>query len=106
MKDNTNAKKITAPLLLAVVYAKHWKEWSMPDWFGTWKVINLSGFRSRKSPIDHLIRLETFIREASIKQEHLVAVFFILKTADDTTWKYGIVRDLKNLGLEGRMAIS
>ena len=53
--------------------------------------------------MDHLIRLETFIREASIKKEHLVAVFFHLKKADDTTWNYGIVKDLKNLGLEGRI---
>ena len=61
-----------------------------------------SGYRS---PMDHLIRLETFIREASIKKEHLVAVFFDLEKAYDTTWKYGIVKDLKNLGLEGRMPI-
>ena len=55
--------------------------------------------------MDHLIRLETFIREASIKKEHLVAVFFDLEKAYDTTRKYGIVKDLKNLGLEGRMPI-
>ena len=64
-----------------------------------------SGLRSQRSPIDHLIRLETFIREASIKKEHLVAVFFALEKAYDTTWKYGIVKDLKNLELEGRMTI-
>ena len=57
-----------------------------------------SGFRSQRSPMDHLIRLETFIGEASIKKEHLVAVFFDLEKAYDTTWKYGIVKDLKNLG--------
>ena len=64
-----------------------------------------SVFRSQRSPMDHLIRLEKFIREVSIKKEHLVAVFFDLKKAYDTTWKYGIVKDLKNLGLEGRMPI-
>ena len=31
--------------------------------------------------------------------------FFYLKRAYDTTWKYGIVRDLINLGFEGRMLI-
>ena len=55
--------------------------------------------------MDHLIRFETFIRKASIKKEHLKAVFFDLEKAYDTTWKYGIVKDLKNLGLEGRMPI-
>ena len=64
-----------------------------------------SGFRSQRSRIDHPIRLETFISEASIKKEHLVAVFFDLEKAYDTTWKYGIVKDLKKPGLEGRMII-
>ena len=35
-----------------------------------------SVFRSQRSTVYHLIRLETFIGEASIKKEHLVAVFF------------------------------
>ena len=30
---------------------------------------------------------------------------FDLEKAYDTTWKYGIVKDQKNLGLEGRMPI-
>ena len=34
-----------------------------------------------------------------------MAVSFDLEKAYDTTWKYGIVKDLKNLGLEGRMPI-
>ena len=34
-----------------------------------------SGFRHQRSTNDHLVRLETFIREAFIKKEHLVAVF-------------------------------
>ena len=64
-----------------------------------------SSFRRQRSPMDPLIRLETFIREASIKKEHLVAVFFDLKKAYVTIWKYGIVKDLKNLGFEGRIPI-
>ena len=38
-----------------------------------------SGFRHQRSTNDHLVRLETFIREAFIKKEHLVAVFFDLE---------------------------
>ena len=34
-----------------------------------------------------------------------MAVFFDLEKAYDTTCKYGIVKDLKNLGFEGRMPI-
>ena len=35
-----------------------------------------SGFRSDRSTTDNLVRLETFIRDAFIKKEHVVAVFF------------------------------
>ena len=38
-----------------------------------------SGFRSHRSTTDNLIRLETFLRDAFIKKEHVVAVFFIWK---------------------------
>ena len=38
-----------------------------------------SGFRSERSTNDNLIRLETFIRDAYIKKEHIVAVFFDLE---------------------------
>ena len=63
------------------------------------------GFRSKRSTVDHLVRLETFVREAFIKKEHLTAVFFDLEKAYDTTWKYGIVRDLSDFGLKGRLPI-
>ena len=62
-----------------------------------------SGFRSGRSTNDHLVRFETFIRDAFIKKEHLVAVFFDLEKAYDTTWKYGILNDLHDLGLKGRL---
>ena len=64
-----------------------------------------SGFRHQRSTNDHLVRLETFIREAFIKKEHLVAVFFDLEKAYDTTWKYGIMNDLQEIGLKGRLPI-
>ena len=59
------------------------------------------GFRKNRSTMDHLVRLETFIREAFIRGEHIVAVFFDLEKAFDTTWKYGILRDLHKMGLRG-----
>ena len=63
-----------------------------------------SGFRSERSTNDNLVRLETFIRDAFVKKEHVVAVFFDLGKAYDTTWKYGILRDLHELGVKGRLA--
>ena len=38
-----------------------------------------SGFRSDRSSSDNLVRLETFIRDAFIKKEHVVSVFFDLE---------------------------
>ena len=79
----------------------------MKDSFGTLKKYIItefqSGFRHQRSTNDHLVRLETFIREAFIKKEHLVAVFFDLEKAYDTTWKYGIMNDLHEIGLKGRL---
>lgn len=64
-----------------------------------------SGFRRNRSTNDHLVRLETFIREAFIKKEHLVSVFFDLEKAYDTTWKYGIMKDIHDIGLKGRLPL-
>ena len=63
-----------------------------------------SGFRKQRSTLDHLVRFETFIREAFIKKEHVVSVFFDLESAYDTTWKYGIMNDLHDFGIRGRLA--
>jgi ribonuclease HI len=64
-----------------------------------------SGFRKGRSTTDQLVRLESFVREAFVRGEHAVAVFFDLEKAYDTTWKYGILQDLENSGLKGRLPI-
>ena len=46
--------------------------------------------------------IERQLQLAFIKKEHLVAVFFDLEKAYDTTWKYGIMNDLHEIGLKGR----
>ena len=62
-----------------------------------------SGFRKQRGTLDHLVRFETFIREAFNKKEHIVSFFFDLESAYDTTWKYGIMNDLHDFGIRGRM---
>ena len=62
-----------------------------------------SGFRSDCSTTDILVGLETFIRDDFIMKEHVVAVFFDLEKAYDTTWRYGILKDIHKLGLRGRL---
>ena len=53
--------------------------------------------------MDPVVRLETSIREANIQKQHLVAVFFDLEKAYKTAWRYGIMKDLHNIGLKGRL---
>jgi len=62
-----------------------------------------SGFRKHKSTTDNLVWLETFIREAFVQKQHAVAIFFDLEKAYDTTWKHGIMKDLFDVGLCGRL---
>ena len=62
------------------------------------------GFRSERSTNDNLVRLETFVRDAFVKKEHVVAVFFDLEKAYETTWKYGILRDLHELWSQGQIS--
>ena len=64
-----------------------------------------SGFRKNRSTIDQIIRLESAVREAFIKREHLVSVYFELEKAYDTTWRYGVVKDLHEAGLRGKIPI-
>ena len=59
------------------------------------------GVYSFRFSVRHLISLESFIRDVFIKKEHVVAVFFDLEKAYDTTWKHGIMKDLHKLGLKG-----
>jgi ribonuclease HI len=64
-----------------------------------------SGFRHGRSTTDHLVRLESFIRDGFVRGHHVVSVFFDLEKAYDTTWKYGIMKDLHNSGLRGKMPL-
>jgi potassium voltage-gated channel Eag-related subfamily H protein 8 len=63
------------------------------------------GFRSQRSTctLDHLVKLQSFICDAFINNEHAVSIFFNFKKAYDTTWRYGILRDLHGMGLRGNL---
>lgn len=62
------------------------------------------GFRRQKSTIDNLININTDILDSFSKKEHMVAVFFDLEKAYDTTWRYGILNALHLSGVRGPMA--
>ena len=62
-------------------------------------------FQETKSTIDHFVRLESFIRDGFLNKQEVVSIFFDLEKAYDTTWKYGILKDLHEAGLRGRMPV-
>ena len=62
-----------------------------------------SGFRKQRSTTEQLIRLDTWVREGLANGEHVVAIFFDLEKAYDTTWKHGILSDLFKAGLRGHL---
>ena len=64
-----------------------------------------SGFRKGRSTTDQLVPLEFFVREAFIQKQHATAIFFDLEKAYDTTWKFGILKDLHDTGLRGRLPL-
>ena len=43
------------------------------------------GFRTKRSTTDQLVRLENLIRETYLEKKHLVAIFFDLEKAFETT---------------------
>lgn len=61
------------------------------------------GFRSARSTVDHLVRFETFVREAFVNRQQCLSIFFDLEKAYDTAWRYGILQYLFDLGFRGRM---
>jgi len=63
------------------------------------------GFRKQRSTTHHLVRLESFVREAFAQRQHAVWVSFDLEKVYESTWKFGIMRDLQNAGLRGRLPL-
>ncbi len=66
-----------------------------------------SGFRSRRSTIDQLVRLEAEIKLAfqdkKKKNRHVIAIFLDLEKAFDLVWSKGLISRLKRYGITGRM---
>ena len=61
------------------------------------------GFRKNLSTIDHLVRFDTYVRKGRASERSVVAVMFDFEKAYDLAWRYGILRDLYEVGLRGRL---
>ncbi|GBM47796.1 putative RNA-directed DNA polymerase from transposon X-element [Araneus ventricosus] len=70
-----------------------------------WFVSSQSGFRRRRGIIDNLLKLETAIREAFLRKKHLASIFFDIEKAYNRTWRYGILKDLSDIGLKGNLPL-
>ena len=57
----------------------------------------------KNSTADQLVRFDSFNRNAFAKKEHVLAIFFDLEKAYDTTWKYGILSELYDLDFRGHL---
>ena len=62
------------------------------------------GFRKMRGPLDALVRLESSILDAFALNRCVVAVFFDIVKAYDTTWRYNILRKLHTAGIRGALA--
>ena len=63
------------------------------------------GYRQTRSTLDPLIKLESCIKTAFAKKQSVIAVFFDLEKAYDTTWKYHILQTLQSFRLDGNMGV-
>ena len=63
------------------------------------------GFRKHRSTMDHLVSLERYVQDAFARKQQAVGLFFDLEKAYETTWQYGIIRDLHRVGLRGRLPV-
>ena len=61
------------------------------------------GFRKGRCTSDSLARLETAIQNAFSSKRHIVAVFFDIAKAYDTTWRHHILSSMHSLGIRGCM---
>ena len=63
------------------------------------------GFRKNRSTTDTLVYIDSLIKSAFAHRQHLVAIFFDLQKAYDTTWKSHILQKLFHYKLTGHLPI-
>ena len=61
------------------------------------------GFRKNRSTLDPLLRLSNQIQQGFSSQCQTIGVFFDLEKAYDRTWRYGIIKELHKMGIQGKM---
>ena len=54
------------------------------------------GFRKQHSTVDHILTLDTVVRSAFKKKQHVGVILFDIEAAYDTTWHHGILIEFTN----------
>ena len=62
------------------------------------------GYRQGRSTTDNLVMLHNDVLAAFSRKEQLVAIFFDLEKAFDTTWRHGILKIIHEQNIRGPMA--
>ena len=77
-----------------------------PRYLEKYRILDRSqcGFRKHRSRTDHLVSLERYLRDAFAQRQQAIGLFFDLEKAYETTWQYGIIRDLHRIGLKRQTA--
>ena len=63
------------------------------------------GFRKHRSPVDHILSLDTEVRACFTERKHLGAVFFDIEAAYDTVLRQSILAKVHKYGIRGRMGL-
>ncbi len=63
------------------------------------------GFRRARSTAEPLAFLESYITTAFARHDSVIAIFFDLEKAYDTTWRYHILQQLVSTGISGNMGV-
>ena len=61
------------------------------------------GFRRNRCTTDHLVSLDTAVRQSFASKQHTFAVLFDIEKAYDTAWRHAILRKLRDAGIRGHM---
>ncbi|GBN62166.1 putative RNA-directed DNA polymerase from transposon X-element [Araneus ventricosus] len=67
--------------------------------------LHQSGFRKGRSTLDNILQLESEIRNAFVRRNHLVSIFVDIEKAYDQTWLFGIHRTLFEFGFRGQLSL-
>ncbi|GBL94552.1 putative RNA-directed DNA polymerase from transposon X-element [Araneus ventricosus] len=67
--------------------------------------LHQSGFRKGRSTLDNILQLESEIRNAFVRRNHLVSIFKDIEKAYDQTWRFGILRALFEFGFRGQLLL-